>query len=72
MRTCFALLAITLLLAASHATAQTQPGVVGVGVSLNPTALLVSSEGVEMFLPLWLSIWGALGTGDFNIGIVRA
>ena len=31
-----------------------------------------AARGAEMFLPLWLSIWGALGTGDFNIGIVRA
>jgi predicted dinucleotide-binding enzyme len=31
-----------------------------------------AARGTEMFLPLWLSIYGALGTGDFNIGIVRA
>ena len=30
------------------------------------------ARGTEMFLPLWLSLYGALGTGDFNIGIVRA
>jgi predicted dinucleotide-binding enzyme len=31
-----------------------------------------AARSTEMFLPLWLSIYGALGTGDFNIGIVRA
>jgi predicted dinucleotide-binding enzyme len=31
-----------------------------------------AARGTEMFLPLWLSLYGALGTGDFNIGIVRA
>jgi predicted dinucleotide-binding enzyme len=27
-----------------------------------------SARGTEMYLPLWLSLWGALGTGYFNIG----
>ena len=31
-----------------------------------------AARGTEMFLPLWLSLYGAMGTGDFNIGIVRA
>lgn len=31
-----------------------------------------SARGSEMYLPLWLSLWGALGTGYFNIGVVRA
>jgi hypothetical protein len=31
-----------------------------------------SARGVEMYLPLWLSLWQALGTGDFNINVVRA
>jgi predicted dinucleotide-binding enzyme len=31
-----------------------------------------AARGTEMYLPLWLSLYGALGTGDFNIGIVRA
>lgn len=31
-----------------------------------------AARGPEMFLPLWLSLYGALGTSDFNIGIVRA
>ena len=30
-----------------------------------------SSRGPEMFLPLWLRIMGALGTGTFNIKVVR-
>lgn len=31
-----------------------------------------TARGAEMYLPLWLSLFGALGTGDFNIAIVRA
>jgi predicted dinucleotide-binding enzyme len=31
-----------------------------------------SARGTEMYLPLWLSLWGTLGTGRFNIGVVRA
>ena len=31
-----------------------------------------SARATEMYLPLWLSLWGALGTGDFNIGLMRA
>lgn len=31
-----------------------------------------SARGTEMYLPLWLSLWGALGTGYFNIGVARA
>jgi hypothetical protein len=30
-----------------------------------------SARGMEMFLPLWLEIWGALGTAKFNIKVVR-
>lgn len=33
---------------------------------------LSSARGTEMFLPLWLSLMQALGTGDFNVKIVRA
>lgn len=29
-----------------------------------------TARGVEMFLPLWLRIYGARGNGKFNIGIV--
>lgn len=30
-----------------------------------------AARGAEMYLPLWLSIMRALGTGDFNIALVR-
>lgn len=30
-----------------------------------------TARGTEMYLPLWLSLWGVTGTGDFNIGINR-
>ena len=30
-----------------------------------------AARGTEMYLPLWLRIYGALGTGEFNIGIVK-
>ena len=30
-----------------------------------------SARGLESYLPLWLSLMGALGTGDFNIHVVR-
>ncbi len=29
-----------------------------------------ASRGVEMYLPLWLNLMGALGTADFNIKLV--
>lgn len=32
---------------------------------------LDTARGTEAFLLLWVRMWGALGTGDFNIGIVR-
>jgi predicted dinucleotide-binding enzyme len=31
-----------------------------------------SARGMEMYLPLWLSLFGMVGTGDFNIAVVRA
>jgi hypothetical protein len=31
-----------------------------------------SARGTEMYLPLWIRLWGALGTGYFNIAIVHA
>ena len=30
-----------------------------------------TARGTEMYLPLWLRMWGALGTGMFNIQIVK-
>jgi predicted dinucleotide-binding enzyme len=29
-----------------------------------------AARGTEMYLPLWLSLYGALGTGEFNIAVV--
>jgi 8-hydroxy-5-deazaflavin:NADPH oxidoreductase len=31
-----------------------------------------AARGLEMYLPLWLTLLGVLGTGDFNIHVVRA
>lgn len=31
---------------------------------------LRSARGMEMYLPLWLSLWGALGTADVNVHVV--
>jgi len=30
------------------------------------------SRGMEAYLLLWLTLWGALGTADFNVRIIRA
>jgi predicted dinucleotide-binding enzyme len=30
-----------------------------------------SARGTEMYLPLWLSLWGVIGTSDYNIKVVR-
>jgi predicted dinucleotide-binding enzyme len=32
---------------------------------------LSAARGMEMYLPLWLRLWGALGSGMFNIRIAR-
>jgi predicted dinucleotide-binding enzyme len=32
---------------------------------------IAAARGTEMYLPLWLSILGALGTGAFNIAVMR-
>jgi predicted dinucleotide-binding enzyme len=32
---------------------------------------ITSARGVEMYLPLWLRLWGSLGTGLINIQVVR-
>jgi hypothetical protein len=31
-----------------------------------------NSRGTEMFLALWVRLWGALGTPHFNIHVVRS
>lgn len=33
---------------------------------------IASARGTEMYLPLWLRLWGVLGTGHFNIAVVQA
>ncbi len=32
---------------------------------------IITARGTEMFLPIWLRLWGALGTGTFNVKIVQ-
>ncbi len=32
---------------------------------------LSTARGTEQYLPLWVRLWGALGTPDFNVKIVR-
>jgi 8-hydroxy-5-deazaflavin:NADPH oxidoreductase len=32
---------------------------------------ITTARGTEMYLPLWLRLWGALGTGSFNISVAR-
>jgi predicted dinucleotide-binding enzyme len=32
---------------------------------------ITSARGTEMYLPIWLRLWGALGTGMFNVKIVK-
>lgn len=32
---------------------------------------ITTARGTEMYLPLWLRLWGALGTGLFNVKIVK-
>lgn len=33
---------------------------------------ITTARGAEMYLPLWLRLWGALGTGVLNVKIVKA
>ncbi|HSQ68203.1 MAG TPA: NAD(P)-binding domain-containing protein [Polyangiaceae bacterium] len=32
---------------------------------------ITTARGTESYMPLWLRLWGALGTADFNIKIVK-
>ena len=32
---------------------------------------ITTARGTESYLPLWIRLWGALGTADFNIRVVR-
>lgn len=38
-------------------------------VDLGP---LATARATESYLPLWLSLWGALGTADFNVAVVAS
>ncbi len=33
---------------------------------------ITAARGMEMFLPLWLRMWGALGTPHFNLKLIKA
>ncbi|MCK6545107.1 NAD(P)-binding domain-containing protein [Myxococcota bacterium] len=33
---------------------------------------ITTARGTESYLPLWIRLWGALGTADFNVAIVKA
>lgn len=30
-----------------------------------------AARGTELYVALWLSLWGVVGTGQFNIALVR-
>jgi predicted dinucleotide-binding enzyme len=32
---------------------------------------ITTARGTEMYLPLWIRIWGALGSGTFNVAVVQ-
>jgi 8-hydroxy-5-deazaflavin:NADPH oxidoreductase len=32
---------------------------------------ITTARGAEMYLPIWLSLWGALGTGMINVRVAR-
>ena len=32
---------------------------------------IAAARGTEMYLPIWLRLWGALGTGLFNVKVVK-
>lgn len=32
---------------------------------------ITTARGTEMYLPLWLRMWGALGTGMFNVKVMK-
>jgi len=32
---------------------------------------ITSARGPEQFLPLWLRLWGALGSGEFNVAVMK-
>jgi predicted dinucleotide-binding enzyme len=32
---------------------------------------ITNARGTEMYLPIWLRLWGALGTGMFNVKVMK-
>jgi len=32
---------------------------------------ITTARGTEMYLPIWLRLWGALGTGIFNVRVIK-
>jgi hypothetical protein len=32
---------------------------------------ITAARGTEAYLMLWIRLWGALGTGHFNVRVVR-
>ena len=32
---------------------------------------ITAARGTEMYLPIWLRLWGVLGTGVFNVKVVK-
>ena len=32
---------------------------------------VTASRGMEMYLPIWLRMWGAVGSPMFNVKVVR-
>lgn len=56
--------------------AEAKAAVAGILKALGHTDVLdlgdiTTARGAEMILPLWVRIWGALGTGDFNFKVAR-
>lgn len=56
--------------------AEAKAAVTGILMDLGHTDVLdlgdiTTARGVEMILPLWLRIWGALGTAEFNFKVAR-
>jgi hypothetical protein len=32
---------------------------------------MTAARGTEMYLPLWLTLFGTFGSGDFNLAVAR-
>ncbi len=46
-------------------------GVVGQTTSVIDLGDITTARGAEMLLPVWVRLYGALGTGMFNFKIAR-